>query len=49
MTIWGQSGQGKSNLVMDFIKALMLHGKVLYVSLEEGFGLTMQNRGTAPP
>lgn len=43
MTVWGQSGQGKSNLVMDFIKAIMPHGKVLYVSLEEGHGLTMQN------
>lgn len=36
MIIWGQSGNGKSNMTFDVVKALMPHGKVLYVSLEEG-------------
>ena len=43
MIIWGLSGQGKSNLVMEFIKCLMPYGKVLYVGLEEGFEASMQN------
>jgi len=42
MTVWGQSGNGKTNLLMQFLKALMPHGKVLYISLEEGFEASMQ-------
>jgi hypothetical protein len=42
MTVWGKSGNGKSSLIMTFIKALMPHGKVLYVALEEGFEASMQ-------
>jgi hypothetical protein len=42
LIVWGQSGHGKSNFLMQFIKALMPHGKVLYVSLEEGFEVSMQ-------
>ncbi len=36
MIIWGKSGNGKSNMTFDVVKALMPYGKVLYVSLEEG-------------
>ncbi len=42
MIIWGMSGQGKSSLIMMFLKALMPYGKVLYVALEEGFEATTQ-------
>jgi predicted RNA-binding protein with PIN domain len=42
MTVWGDSGNGKTNLNMQFVKALMPHGKVLYISLEEGFEASMQ-------
>lgn len=42
MIIWGQSANGKSNLVMQFVKTLMPFGKVLYVGLEEGFEASMQ-------
>ena len=42
MLVWGQSGHGKSNLLMKFLKALMPYGKVLYVGLEEGFEASMQ-------
>ncbi len=41
--IWGNSGNGKSSAVMSFAKELTKHGKVLYVSLEEGFSLSFQN------
>jgi len=36
MVVWGQSGNGKSNLLMQLLKVLVIFGKVLYVSLEEG-------------
>lgn len=36
MIIWGASGNGKSNLVMELAKLCMANGSVLYVSLEEG-------------
>lgn len=36
MIVWGMSGNGKSNLLLDLLKALMPYGKVLYISLEEG-------------
>jgi len=42
MIIWGQSGNGKSNLIMQLLRTLMLHGNVMYVGLEEGFENTMQ-------
>lgn len=42
MIVWGQSGNGKSNFIMQFLKALLPHGKVLYVALEEGFEATTQ-------
>lgn len=42
MIVWGKSGNGKSNLLMQILKALMPHGKVLYVALEEGFEATTQ-------
>lgn len=42
MIIWGNSGNGKSNFLMQFLKCIMPYGKVLYVGLEEGFEATMQ-------
>jgi len=42
MIIWGQSGHGKTNLLIEILKALMPHGTVLYISLEEGTEATMQ-------
>lgn len=44
MTIWGISGSGKSNLIIQFLKVIMDHGngKVCYVALEEGHEATMQ-------
>ncbi len=42
MTVWGESANGKTNFLMQFLKALMPHGKVLYISLEEGFEASMQ-------
>lgn len=42
MIVWGMSGQGKSNFLMQLIKTLVLYGKVLYVSLEEGHSRSMQ-------
>ncbi len=41
--IWGQSGNGKTSAVMSFCKELVKFGKVLYLSEEEGFSLSMQN------
>lgn len=40
--VWGQSGNGKSSAVMSLAKELTKHGKVLYVSLEEGYALSFQ-------
>jgi len=42
MIVWGMSGNGKSNFIMQFLKAIMPYGKVLYVALEEGFEATTQ-------
>ncbi len=39
---WGNSGNGKTSAVISFCKALCAHGKVLYLSKEEGVELTMQ-------
>lgn len=44
MIVWGQSGQGKSELVMMLLSLLLGFGRGLYVGLEEGFGRTMQLR-----
>lgn len=40
---WGNSGNGKSSAVMSFARMLASQGKVLYVSREEGYGLSFQN------
>ncbi|MBD5401884.1 ATP-binding protein [bacterium] len=40
--IWGASGNGKSSLVMQLAKYMCNYGKVLYDSLEEGTGLSLQ-------
>lgn len=37
MIVWGLSGNGKTNLLFTLVKVFMPFGKVLYVSLEEGF------------
>ncbi len=42
MIIWGMSGNGKSNFIMQIVKVLMMYGKVLYIGLEEGFEASMQ-------
>ena len=42
--ISGPSASGKSSFVMQFAKMLCGIGSVLYVSLEEGVGLSMQRR-----
>lgn len=41
--VWGQSGNGKSSAVMSLAKELTKHGRVLYVSLEEGLATSFQN------
>lgn len=43
MIIWGKSGNGKSNFIMQFLREMVAYGKVLYVSLEEGFEASFQN------
>lgn len=40
--VWGPSGSGKSNGVMMLAKELTRFGKVLYVSLEEGYSFSFQ-------
>lgn len=42
MLVWGISGNGKSNFIMQFMKVIMFYGKVLYIALEEGFEATTQ-------
>ncbi len=41
--IWGNSGNGKSTAALSFCKNLTRFGKVLYVPLEEGYSLSLQN------
>ncbi len=41
MIIWGHSGNGKSNFVLELLATLMNYGNILYVSLEEGTEFTM--------
>ncbi|MGE0931701.1 hypothetical protein [Peijinzhouia sedimentorum] len=40
--IWGDSGNGKSSFLMQLIKELCNHARVVFNSLEEGDGHTMQ-------
>lgn len=40
---WGNSGNGKSSAVMSFARMLAAQGRVLYISREEGYGLSFQN------
>jgi hypothetical protein len=42
--IWGGSGNGKSSFAMMLCEELCRHGKVLYNSLEEGTGLSLQQK-----
>lgn len=42
MTVWAESGSGKSNFIMQLLTELMKYDDVLYVSLEEGTEATMQ-------
>lgn len=41
--VWGRSGNGKTRFVMQLCKELSKHGCGLYVSMEEGSGLTFAN------
>lgn len=41
--IWGNSGNGKTSAVLSLCKELTSFGKVLFVSLEEGYSLSFQN------
>lgn len=41
--VYGRSGNGKTSFMMQLAKELAKHGKVLYNSLEEGQGKTLQN------
>lgn len=42
MIVWGQSGNGKSNLIMQFANELLDIDPVLYLSIEESRGPTIQ-------
>lgn len=44
MLVWGDSGNGKSNLIFQLIQVLIKHGKVMYLSLEEGHEVTTQRK-----
>lgn len=44
MIVWGDSANGKSNLLFQFLSVLCKQGPALYVSLEEGHEKTMQNK-----
>jgi len=41
MIIYGESGNGKSNLIMSLVRLLLKYGRVLYVSYEEGHEVSM--------
>ncbi len=41
--VWGNSGNGKSSFVMELCAELCKFGKVIFDSLEEGTGLSLQN------
>ncbi len=40
--VWGNSGNGKTSFVMQLIKELCRYDRVIFDSLEEGTGLTLQ-------
>jgi hypothetical protein len=40
--IYGNSGNGKSSMIMQIVVFLLKYGKVFYVALEEGHAATMQ-------
>lgn len=40
--VWGESGNGKTSFVMQLCKELTRFGKVVYDSLEQGLGASMQ-------
>lgn len=40
--IWGKSGNGKTSAALSFCKEMTRFGKVLYVSLEEGYSESLQ-------
>lgn len=42
LIVWGNSGNGKSNFILQILKCLMGYGSVLYVSYEEGTEASMQ-------
>jgi Ni2+-binding GTPase involved in maturation of urease and hydrogenase len=42
LLVYGASGNGKSNLMIQLMKALAKNGKCLYIALEEGHGISMQ-------
>lgn len=42
MIVWGHRKNGKSNLIMQFLKWLFPTGRVLYISYEEGFKRSIQ-------
>ena len=41
--IWGNSGNGKSTAALSLCRELTRFGRVLYVSLEEGYAMSLQN------
>lgn len=41
--VWGSSGSGKTNFLMQLTKELSKHSKIIYNSLEEGGTATLQN------
>lgn len=41
--IWGNSGNGKTSATLSLCKELARFGKVLYIPLEEGHSLSLQN------
>ena len=40
---WGNSGNGKSTAALSLCRELTRFGRVLYVSLEEGYAMSLQN------
>lgn len=42
LLVYGLSGNGKSNLLVQFMKAISFTGRSLYIALEEGHGVSMQ-------
>ncbi|MGP1610262.1 MAG: hypothetical protein ACTTGW_01350 [Candidatus Cryptobacteroides sp.] len=40
--VWGNSGNGKTSAVMSLCRELAVFGRVLYIPLEEGYSLSLQ-------